>query len=109
LFLNPHNTIKPPPPFIIQLIPPPKHQTISKLQKPITQITPLSKLIQQPLTPQRLLNQILPQHHLQILHKIPLQFQSNSTHDKFLNPIKRLNQAQIQNIIKQHHGAEAVC
>ncbi|WP_186306310.1 Hsp33 family molecular chaperone HslO, partial [Staphylococcus epidermidis] len=85
VLVNPHNSIKPPPPFIIQLIPPPTHQTLTKLQQAITQIQPLSKLIHQPLTPQPILNQIFPQPNLQILNSTSPQFQSNSTHHKFLN------------------------
>ncbi|WP_186307445.1 Hsp33 family molecular chaperone HslO, partial [Staphylococcus epidermidis] len=64
LLLNPHNSIKPPPPFIIQLIPPPTHETITKLEQAITQMQPLSKLIEQPLTPQPILNQIFAEANL---------------------------------------------
>ncbi|WP_186308261.1 Hsp33 family molecular chaperone HslO, partial [Staphylococcus epidermidis] len=46
--------------------------------------------------------------NLQILNSTSPQFQSNSSHHKFLNPIKPLPHPQIHTIIKQHHGAQPV-
>ncbi|WP_398574681.1 Hsp33 family molecular chaperone HslO, partial [Staphylococcus epidermidis] len=99
--LPPTHITQPLPP-IQQIFQPPN----PKPQPVITQIQPLSKLIDQPLTPQPILNQILPQANLQILNSTSPQFQSNSTHQKFLNPIKPLRHPQIHTIIKHHHPAE---
>ncbi|HCX2324770.1 TPA: Hsp33 family molecular chaperone HslO, partial [Staphylococcus aureus] len=38
-----------------------------------------------------------------------VQFECNCSHEKFLNAIKGLGEAEIQNMIKEDHGAEAVC
>ncbi|HDX8219854.1 TPA: Hsp33 family molecular chaperone HslO, partial [Staphylococcus aureus M49253] len=86
-----------------------KDETISKLEKAISEMTPVSKLIEQGLTPEGLLNEILGEDHVQILEKMPVQFECNCSHEKFLNAIKGLGEAEIQNMIKEDHGAEAVC
>ncbi len=46
---------------------------------------------------------------MQILEKMPVQFEYNCHDEKFLNAIKGLGKAEIQNMIKEDHGAEAVC
>ena len=37
------------------------------------------------------------------------QFECNCSHEKFLNAIKGLGEAEIEDMIKEDHGAEAVC
>uniref|UniRef100_UPI003204C78C Hsp33 family molecular chaperone HslO n=1 Tax=Listeria welshimeri TaxID=1643 RepID=UPI003204C78C len=61
------------------------------------------------LTPEGLLNEILGEDQVQILEKMPVQFVCNCSHEKFLNAIKGLGEAEIQNMIQVDHGAEAVC
>ncbi len=63
-------------------------------------------LIEQGLTPEGLLNEILGEDHVQILEKMPVQFECNCSHEKFLNAIKGLGEVIIQNMIKEDHGAE---
>ncbi|HDP5893508.1 TPA: Hsp33 family molecular chaperone HslO [Staphylococcus aureus] len=109
VLVNPDNTIKAAGGFIIQVMPGAKDETISKLEKAISEMTPVSKLIEQGLTPEGLLNEILGEDHVQILEKMPVQFECNCSHEKFLNAIKGLGEAEIQNMIKEDHGAEAVC
>lgn len=56
VLVNPDNTIKAAGGFIIQVMPGAKDETISKLEKAISEMTPVSKLIEQGLTPEGLLN-----------------------------------------------------
>ncbi len=59
VLVNPDNTIlKQQGGFIIQVMPGAKDETISKLEKAISEMTPVSKLIEQGLTPEGLLNEI---------------------------------------------------
>ena len=79
------------------------------LEEAINQMTPVSKLIEQGLTPEGILNEILGEEHVQILETSPAQFECNCSHEKFLNAIKGLGEAEITDMIKEDHGAEAVC
>ncbi len=54
VLVNPDNTIKAAGGFIIQVMPGAKDETISKLEKAISEMTPVSKLIEQGLTPEGL-------------------------------------------------------
>ncbi|MGT9231094.1 Hsp33 family molecular chaperone HslO, partial [Enterococcus faecalis] len=86
-----------------------KEETINKLEEAINQMTPVSKLIEQGLTPEGILNEILGEDNVQILETSPVQFECNCSHEKFLNAIKGLGEAEISDMIKEDHGAEAVC
>lgn len=109
VLVNPDNTIKAAGGFIIQVMPGAKEETINKLEEAINQMTPVSKLIEQGLTPEGILNEILGEDNVQILETSPVQFECNCSHEKFLNAIKGLGEAEISDMIKEDHGAEAVC
>ncbi|WP_436862925.1 Hsp33 family molecular chaperone HslO [Staphylococcus caeli] len=109
VLVNPDNSIKAAGGFIIQVMPGAEDETITKLENAINEMTPVSKLIDQGLTPEELLFEILGEENVQILESLPAQFECHCGHDKFLNAIKGLGEAEIQNMIDVDHGAEAEC
>ena len=109
VLVNPDNSIKAAGGFIIQVMPGAKEETITKLENAINQMQPVSKLIEQGLTPEGILNEILGEENVQILETMDAQFECNCSHEKFLNAIKGLGEAEIEDMIKEDHGAEAVC
>ena len=86
-----------------------KDETVTKLENAINNMQPVSKLIEQGLTPEGILNEILGEDNVQILETMQAQFECNCSHEKFLNAIKGLGEAEIQDMIKEDHGAEAIC
>ena len=86
-----------------------KDETITKLEDAINNMTPVSKLIDQGLSPEELLYEVLGEANVQILEELPTQFECNCGHDKFLNAIKGLGEAEINSMIEEDHGAEAEC
>lgn len=109
VLVNPDNSIKAAGGFIIQVMPGAKDETVTRLENAINQMTPVSKLIEQGLTPEDILNEILGQDNVQILDKMPAEFECNCSHEKFLNAIKGLGEAEIKDMIEEDHGAEATC
>ncbi|MGW9857077.1 molecular chaperone Hsp33 [Staphylococcus hominis] len=109
VLVNPDNSIKAAGGFIIQVMPGAKEETITKLENAINQMQPVSKLIEQGLTPEGILNEILGEENVHILETMDAQFECNCSHEKFLNAIKGLGEAEIEDMIKEDHGAEAVC
>lgn len=109
VLVNPDNSIKASGGFLIQVMPGAEDETINKLEDAINHMTPVSKLIDQGLTPEELLFEILGEENVQILENVPAHFECNCGHDKFLNAIKGLGEAEIQNMINEDHGAEAEC
>lgn len=109
VLVNPDNSIKASGGFIIQVMPGAKDETITKLEDAINNMTPVSKLIDQGLSPEELLYEVLGEANVQILEELPTQFECNCGHDKFLNAIKGLGEAEINSMIEEDHGAEAEC
>ncbi|MDU9419322.1 Hsp33 family molecular chaperone HslO [Staphylococcus lloydii] len=109
VLVNPDNSIKASGGFIIQVMPGAKDETITKLEDAINNMTPVSKLIDQGLSPEELLYEVLGETNVQILEELPTQFECNCGHDKFLNAIKGLGEAEINSMIEEDHGAEAEC
>ncbi|AVQ34617.1 Hsp33 family molecular chaperone HslO [Staphylococcus kloosii] len=109
VLVNPDNSIKASGGFIIQVMPGAKDETITKLEDAINNMTPVSKLIDQGLSPEELLYEVLGESNVQILEELPTQFECNCGHDKFLNAIKGLGEAEINSMIEEDHGAEAEC
>ncbi|WP_186306417.1 Hsp33 family molecular chaperone HslO, partial [Bacillus pumilus] len=81
--------------FIIQVMPGATDETVTKLEEAISQMQPVSKLIEQGLTPEGILNEILGEGNVQILNSTSAQFECNCRHEKFLNAIKGLGEAEI--------------
>ncbi|MCI2948924.1 molecular chaperone Hsp33 [Staphylococcus caledonicus] len=109
VLVNPDNSIKAAGGFIIQVMPGAKDETVTKLENAINNMKPVSKLIEEGLTPEGLLNEILGTENVQMLETVDAQFECNCSHEKFLNAIKGLGEAEVQDMIKEDHGAEAVC
>ena len=70
---------------------------------------PVSKLIEQDLHLKGILMKFWVEGNVQILNSTSAQFECNCSHEKFLNAIKGLGEAEIHSMIKEDHGAEAVC
>ena len=109
VLVNPDNSIKAAGGFIIQVMPGADDKVISQLEDAISNMTPVSKLIEQGLTPEEILEEVLGKDNLQILETMPAQFECNCGHDNFLNAIRSLGEAEIESMIKEDHGAEAQC
>lgn len=109
VLVNPDNSIKAAGGFIIQVMPGAEEETINKLEEVINNMTPVSKLIDQGLTPEGILFEVLGEDNVQILENMLTSFECNCGHEKFLNAIKGLGQAEIESMINEDHGAEAEC
>ncbi len=72
--MNPDNSILAAGGFIIQLMPGTSEDTISKIEKRLSTITPVSKMIQNGMTPEEILTEILGEGNVNILEKMDVQF-----------------------------------
>ena len=81
VLVNPDNSIKAAGGFIIQVMPGAKDETVTRLENAINQMQPVSKLIEQGLTPEGILNEVLGEDNVQILDTMPAQFECNCSHE----------------------------
>ncbi|MFD1706503.1 Hsp33 family molecular chaperone HslO [Siminovitchia sediminis] len=109
VLVNPDNTIKASGGFIIQLMPGTDEETISKIEESITQTPPISKLIQDGLTPEEILNRLLGEENIRILEKMPVKFECNCSKERFGRAILSLGKEEIQDMIIEDGKADTQC
>lgn len=108
VLVNPDNTILGAGGFIIQLLPGTDEETISTIEKQLSQIEPISKLIQKGLTPEEILEEVLGQKP-DVLETMPVKFHCSCSKDRFETAILGLGKKEIQDMIEEDGKAEAVC
>ncbi|WP_409303675.1 Hsp33 family molecular chaperone HslO [Peribacillus sp. SCS-155] len=109
VLVNPDNSILAAGGFILQLMPGAEERTISEIEQRLKNIAPISKMIQEGLTPEQILEQLLGEGNLQILEKMPVQFKCQCSRERISDALISLGKAEIQDIIETEGKAEAQC
>ena len=109
VLVNPDNSILAAGGFIIQLMPGAKDDTITKIEQRLSEIPPISKLIEKGLTPEELLEEICGKDNVKVIEKMPISFTCTCSKERFSNAIISLGQAEIEDIINTDGQAEAEC
>ncbi|WP_338752568.1 Hsp33 family molecular chaperone HslO [Bacillus sp. FJAT-52991] len=109
VLVNPDNSILAAGGFIIQIMPGATDETITHIEEKITNMTPISKLIEQGLTPEEILFCILGEENVKILEKMPVSFECTCSKERFSNAIIGLGKTEIEEMIAEEGQAEAQC
>ncbi|WP_203364408.1 Hsp33 family molecular chaperone HslO [Bacillus sp. REN10] len=109
VLVNPDNSILAAGGFVIQIMPGADDETITRIEEKITNMTPISKLIEQGLTPEEILFYILGEENVRVLEKVSLSFECTCSKKRFGNAIISLGKAEIQEMIEEEGQAEAQC
>ncbi|QXJ48619.1 Hsp33 family molecular chaperone HslO [Bacillus altitudinis] len=108
VLVNPDNSILAAGGFIIQLLPGTEDAVIERLEKRLSTIEPISKLIEKGMTPEEILEEVLGEKP-QILETVSVEFSCNCSKERFANGIISLGKAEIEDMIEQDGQAEAQC
>lgn len=95
--------------FIVQLMPDTDDETITEIEEHLSNIEPVSKMIQRGLSPEEILEVVLGEGNVQILDKVPVKFECNCSKDRFATAILGLGKKEIQDMIDEDGMAEAQC
>ncbi|MFC3882087.1 Hsp33 family molecular chaperone HslO [Bacillus songklensis] len=109
VLVNPDNTILAAGGFIIQLMPGTDEETVSLIEDRLGKISPISRLIQQGLSPEEILNEVLGKGNVKILETMPVEFQCQCSKDRIGNAIISLGTEEIEAMIEEEGQAEAQC
>ncbi|MEH7300934.1 Hsp33 family molecular chaperone HslO [Neobacillus drentensis] len=109
VLVNPDDTILAAGGFIFQLMPGTPESVISQVEERLNTIPPVSKLIEQGLTPEEILAELFGKEQVKILEKMPVQFACNCSKDRFSNAIIGLGKVEIDAMIEEDGQAEAHC
>ncbi|MGK0552498.1 Hsp33 family molecular chaperone HslO [Enterococcus faecalis] len=95
--------------FMIQVMPGADEGTIDFIEKRLQEVPMISQLLVQGETPEQILERLLGEDEVEILEKMPVQFQCNCSKEKFGTAIIAVGVDEINAMIEEDHGAEAVC
>ena len=109
VLVNPDNTILAAGGFIIQLMPGCEDETIDEIEKRLSSIEPVSKMIEKGYTPEQILDAVLGEGNVQILSSMPVQFQCQCSKERFGAAIIGLGVQEIKEMIEEDGQAEAQC
>ncbi|WP_066390010.1 Hsp33 family molecular chaperone HslO [Neobacillus mesonae] len=109
VLVNPDDTILAAGGFILQIMPGAEDTVITKLEERLKTISPISTLIEQGLTPEEILYELLGEDHVKIIETMPIKFQCTCSKQRFADAIVGLGKAEIRSMIDEDGQAEAHC
>lgn len=109
VLVNPDNSILAAGGFIIQLMPGTNEETIQFIEKRIESIPAISTLIENGLTPEQILNELLGEENLKILDKLPVKYQCQCSKERLENALISLGANEIREMIDEDGKADAHC
>lgn len=109
VLVNPDNTIKASGGFIIQVMPGATDETITLLEQKLSDTRPVSRQIDDGLSPEQILEEVLGAENVKFIDRLPVAFECNCSKERFGNAIIGLGENEIREMIEEDGGAEAQC
>lgn len=109
VLVNPDETVCAAGGFMIQLLPGASEATISEIERRISEIPMVSKLIEQQEQPRDILNRLLGSENIRELEEMPVKFHCACTRERFSAGLMSIGVDDLQHLIDEDHGAEVVC
>lgn len=95
--------------FIIQVMPGADEEIIERLEDNIQAIPPISSLIEEGNTPEKILEKLFVNEELTIHEKMPIEFKCKCSLERVERAIVGLGKEEVQAMIDEDHGAEVNC
>lgn len=109
VLMNKDNTVKRAGGFIIQLLPFAEEEVISKLEQKIGEITSVTSLLDQDMTPEMMLEYVLGDFGVEIMDKIETKFYCNCDKERVEKAIISIGRKEIQEMIDEGKPIEVNC
>ncbi|MBP2098697.1 Hsp33 family molecular chaperone HslO [Enterococcus rivorum] len=109
VLVDPDESVKAAGGFMIQVMPGADEETIDFIEKRLTEVPMVSKLLEEGNSPESILELLLGEKEIEILEKMPVQFKCTCSKEKFGTAIIAVGLDEINAMIEEDHGAEAVC
>ncbi|MFC5587699.1 Hsp33 family molecular chaperone HslO [Sporosarcina soli] len=109
VLVNADQTIQAAGGFIIQLLPGTDEETITKIEERLNGMMPISSMVEQGMTPEQMLEQVLGAGNVKMLEQMPVYFQCQCSRERITNAIVSLGSDEIQDMIQTEGMADAQC
>ncbi len=109
VLMNRDNTVKQAGGFIIQLMPFAEESVIGALEEKIAEITSVTDLLEQGLSPEGLLERILGEQGLTITDRMPAKYRCDCSRERVTKAIVSIGVKDIQEMIEENEPIEVNC
>lgn len=109
VLVNPDGSILASGGFIIQLMPGADDETITMIEKRLSTLPPVSKLIEAGMPPEELICALLGDENVKILDKMTVKFACKCSKERISQAILSLGKNEISDMIETDEGAETEC
>ncbi|MDF2905570.1 MAG: hslO [Herbinix sp.] len=109
VLMNKNNTVRQAGGFMIQLMPFADNAVIDRLEKKVNEITSITSLLDQEMTPEMILEHILGDFGLEIMDNLPAAFECNCTKERVEKAIISIGQKDINEMIEDEEPIEVNC
>ena len=109
VFVNDDNTIATAGGFMLQVMPGAADDVITKVEQQINAMAPISEQMRDHKTPEEILTTICGKDNLKFLETMPVKYECDCSKDRFATALASVAPADLQQMIDEDHGAEAVC
>ncbi len=109
VLMNRDNTVKVAGGFIIQLLPFAEEEVIAKLEEKISNLKSITTMLDQDMTPEMILEELLGDMGLEILDRIPTQFDCNCSKERVEKAIISIGEKDLQEMIDDNEPIEVNC
>lgn len=109
VLMNKNNTVKRAGGFIIQLLPFAEEEVIAKLEAKISEISAITDLLDQDMTPEMILEHVLGDFGVEILDRTPTAFECDCSKDRVEKAIISIGEKDIKEMIEDNEPIEVNC
>lgn len=95
--------------FIIQVLPGAEEEAIDMLEKTLTESKPMSQLIAEGYTPEKILEEVFSEFEVEILEKREIKHDCDCSREKIEGVIVSLGEEEIRDMIEKDNGTEVMC
>ncbi|WP_066715630.1 Hsp33 family molecular chaperone HslO [Clostridium sp. Marseille-P299] len=109
VLMNRDNTVKVAGGFMIQLLPFAEEEVIEKLEEKISKVTSITSMLDNSMTPEMILEELLGDLGLEIKDKIPTKFECNCSKERVEKAIISIGKKDLQEMIDDNEPIEVNC
>lgn len=109
VLMNRENTVRQAGGFILQMMPDAQEEVISALEKRLGEISSVTAMLDEGLTPEGILERLLGDMGLEILDRIPVEFYCGCSKERFARGIAGIQKADIREMIEEGKDIEVCC
>ncbi len=109
VLMSKDNTVKQAGGFIIQLMPFAEEKTIAYLEEKIAKITSVTDMLEQGMTPEDILNEVMGELGVQVTDKIGTEFYCNCSKERISKALASLNRKDLNYLINDGEQIEVKC